>query len=385
VTTIGVLGGSWRATVEPDGTITPCAAGSRPLRWHVAADDRWHTPATSSTRRQRAIDGVPVIETRIRIPSGDAVHRVYAVADHGGMTVIEVENDSPLPIAVAFDGPPLSSPRPPTVVPIDGIELPSDTVVFPIGHRATVTVALAHAPSRARALSRVPAADQVVRGWTVACERAGRLLLPDVSLTEAVTAARCDLLLGGPDDLEQDPVGHVIGVAELARLGVDPGPGLPELAEAVHAVARSEPSWERDVALDSAERVLSATGERRALRDLARIRSGAPTRPHRPDAAPVGARVVPWVEQILARGDELLPGGVPPAWAGQSFEGHGLPAGSATTVSFAVRWHGDRPAVLWETAGRALTLRSPVAAPGWSSDAVQGETLWPPHRTTAGV
>ncbi len=41
-----------------------------------------------------------MVETKLRVPGGDAVHRVWAVADHGGLTVIEVENDSPMPIAV---------------------------------------------------------------------------------------------------------------------------------------------------------------------------------------------------------------------------------------------------------------------------------------------
>ena len=35
-------------------------------------------------------------------PGGDAVQRVYSVADAGGLTIIEMTNDSPLPIAVAF-------------------------------------------------------------------------------------------------------------------------------------------------------------------------------------------------------------------------------------------------------------------------------------------
>ena len=99
--TIGVLGAHWRAEVAADGTIVP--EDGVALRWYVAADDRWHTPSTSSTLRQRRVDGMPAIETRVRIPGGDAVHRVYAVADAGGFTVVQIENDSPLPIAVALE------------------------------------------------------------------------------------------------------------------------------------------------------------------------------------------------------------------------------------------------------------------------------------------
>ena len=73
----------------------------------MAADDRWYRPAGEATIRQTTVDGTPVVETRMRIPKGDAVQRVYAVPDHGGLTIIEIENDSPLPIAVAFTGTPV--------------------------------------------------------------------------------------------------------------------------------------------------------------------------------------------------------------------------------------------------------------------------------------
>src|SRR4051794_35185768 len=128
---IGVLGGRWRATVTPWGAIEAWDALPA-LDWYVAADDRWHRPADEPSVRQTRIDGTPVIETRLRIPNGDAVQRIYAVADHGGLTVVEVTNDSPLPIAVAFAGATVRSLRPPARMPIEGIELPSGTPVFPV-------------------------------------------------------------------------------------------------------------------------------------------------------------------------------------------------------------------------------------------------------------
>jgi hypothetical protein len=51
----------------------------------------------------------------------------------------------------------------------------------------------------------------------------------------------------------------------------------------------------------------------------------------------------------------------------------------AGLVSFAVRWHGERPAVLWD-APEGVTLRAPVLDPGWSVAGGRGETLlraWP--------
>ena len=129
--------------MTPYGAITPLDSDVPTLDWHIAADDRWHSPADEATVRQRRVDGTAVVETRVRIPGGDAVQRVYSVADHGGLTVIEIENESSLPIAIAFSHGNLLSRRPPTA-PIEGISLPQDSVAFPIGHHATLTVAISH-------------------------------------------------------------------------------------------------------------------------------------------------------------------------------------------------------------------------------------------------
>ena len=383
MTTVGVVGATWRATVTADGSIDVWDSPDV-LRWHVAADDRWHTPSSSSTLRQRRVDGVPVVETRMRIPSGDAVQRIYAVADHGGMTIVEIENDSPLPIAVAIEGPAVCSARPPTAVPIEGIELPPGTAVFPVGHRATVTIALPHSQVAPFPLPTTPPADQVVRGWLAAMERAGRLVLPDVALTESVTSARSELLLQGPGAFEDDPIAFLIAASELVRLGNAADQYVVEVAGAVAALARRERTWDLVAALDGARRVLVAADESRAVRDLDRVRARVTPTPL-PAAAPNGVCVVPWVERRLVMDGALLPQGIPDAWTGQQFEVHGVPAGPATNVSYALRWHGERPAVLWETTGDPMALTSPVAAPGWTSVLAQGEALWPRHQEAARV
>ena len=75
---------------------------SPPLGWYVAADDRWHDPRSDPASATSASPGTAVFETRMRIPGGDAVQRVWSVADRGGYTLLSVDNDSPSPIAVAF-------------------------------------------------------------------------------------------------------------------------------------------------------------------------------------------------------------------------------------------------------------------------------------------
>ena len=141
--TVGVLGGSWRVGSRRGAAVVP-ADGSATLDWWIAAEDRWHTPASEPTVRQRAVEGVPVVETAVRVPGGDVVQTVYAVADGGGFTVIELENRSPAGVAVALSRRDLVTSRPPATVPVEGVDAPADALVVPIGHHASARVALAH-------------------------------------------------------------------------------------------------------------------------------------------------------------------------------------------------------------------------------------------------
>jgi hypothetical protein len=130
------------------------------------------------------------------------------------------------------------------------------------------------------------------------------------------------------------------------------------------------------MALVAADRVLAAADEWRARRDLRRIVEARECSP-RPATAPDGVALVPWVETQLVRDGLLLPDGLPSGWLGASVEAYGVPTGPTSTVSFALRWHGARPAVLWEQGGQSVELTAPVVAPGWSTGEVAGEALWP--------
>jgi hypothetical protein len=65
---------------------------------------------------------------------------------------------------------------------------------------------------------------------------------------------------------------------------------------------------------------------------------------------------------------------------GAALEAHHVPVGPSSSVSFAVRWHGERPAVLWEVTGDPVALTAPAVAPGWHTADVRGEALWPAPR-----
>jgi hypothetical protein len=78
----------------------------------------------------------------------------------------------------------------------------------------------------------------------------------------------------------------------------------------------------------------------------------------------------------------------PEAWLGQGLEVHGVPTAHGA-LSYAVRWHGERPALLWELEPHgampdgspnrpsrpAPRLTAPGLDPSWSSEARAGEAL----------
>ena len=258
--------------------------------------------------RQVRVGGAPVFETRLRIPGGDAVQRVWSVADGGGRTIIEVTNDSPLPIACALSRRDLLTARPPADVPIEGIDLPATTIVLPIGHRAAVTVALDHHGGGAGSLPAGSApAEATARGWVAFAERASRFT---GSHAEVLVAARAEVALSGAPDPADDPVGHLLAVCELTRLGELGDDALDDVAVAVHAIARRD-GWDIDAALDAAAMVLVRGGERRAGSDLARIVAGRRPAPPPEPAEVDGVRVVAALERRLVRGGELFPDGIP--------------------------------------------------------------------------
>lgn len=392
--TIGVLGGEWRAEVTPWGAIRGWPdpvwrTEPATLDWWVAADDRWHDPALEASVRQIRIDGTPVVETRVRIPNGDVVQRIFAVADGGGHTVIEVANDSPLPIAVAFHGTALLSARPPTDMPLAGINVPAGTVAFPVGHRSSITVAISHAEPRAGSLpATLSSAVSVANGWTTLLDRASRLTVPDPAAVTAVKVARTGLLLGGPALAVDDPVEFLLGVGELVRMGNGAEAWMPELAQAIGDLVDHRDDELLIAALDAAERVCLAANEPRAMRDLGKARLRLLAMPPgtaqrattvSDDLSGFGSlgREIIAAEEAVARGSNLFPKGFPGSWFGQNFEVFDVPTGANSAVSLALRWHGPRPAVLWECSGAPVQLHAALLAPEWSTTELFGEALWP--------
>lgn len=388
--TTGVLGQRWRASISPWGAVEPWPSareGDAPtvVDWHIAADDRWHSPRHEAAVRQQRIDGTAVVETRVRVPDGDVVHTVYSVPEHGGLTIIEVRNESPRAVAVAFTSGDLLTVRPPSA-PIEGIDLPAGSIAFPVGHRASLVVALAHPARRGQLPEHLATPLGVARGWSTVVDRAGRFVLPDPDVAVRVAATRCELALNGPVAPDDDPIGFLLGAGQLVRMGERADDWVPDVAATAEfvmrdAARRGAPDWTVAAALDAAASVLATAGEGRALRDLrTSVAALAPAAPLPPAAPADDVRGVSWHERRVVCGPSLMPLGIPRDWWGASFEAYSMPTGPGSSVSFAVRWHGERPAVLWEQHGEPVELTSPIAAPGWRSAEPKGETLWPEPR-----
>lgn len=377
--TTGVTGQLWRASITGWGAIEPWDDVPA-LDWFVAADDRWHVVAEETSVRQRRIEGTAVTETRVRVPSGDVVQRIYSVADAGGLTIVEFENESPMAVAVAFDRRDVLTERPIVDMPIEGIDLPDGAFVVPLGHQASTRIAVVHGEQRSGPIpAGVATLPQVVRGWLSLTERASRFVLPDGErgslLAEAITAERCEVALGAIPRADDDPAGFALALGELVRMGERPDHWMPELVDAVEALG-PDAGWDAEVALAAAGHVLSAAGEGRARRDLDRI-TGRRAPASAPDDPPAGLRSIAWLESRLVRDGALLPSGMPGDWLGQSVDVYGIPTVPGSAVSFAIRWHGERPAMLWEQTGAPVELSAPVVAPEWRSSDMKGETLWP--------
>ncbi|MFZ9246485.1 MAG: hypothetical protein ACO3DA_05850 [Ilumatobacteraceae bacterium] len=414
---VGVRGGAWLGGVNAWGDVF--VDGKERLRWFVAADDRWYRPSRETTVRQREISGVPVIETRIKVPGGDAVQRVYGVADFGGAIVVEVFNDSSLPFAVAFDRGDIAAMREPSPTGVQGIDLPVGSVVFPVGHHATMRVAILigdlernlERKISAQELESLPSFEQVERGWLAALRVASRVDVPEASWESILTTQRCKLLLtagggttgNGESGSDDDFVDLILDRAERVKLGDKADQWVDEVAAATESVIRRcaknrNAKWFDERAIVLASMVLNRAGEKRGQKDVAQAWSrvvsdavglgdfglvlGVDAEVGRDQLANFsGVRQIAWVEsQLVAqRHDgviEICPRGIDAAWLGANFECHRLVASAEHLISFAVRWHGEKPALLWEIDGPAGARVAASAVDGtFSSVEMRGETL----------
>lgn len=392
MTFVGVRGGKRWAEVDGSGVVRVFDGGA-PLDWHVADEERWHSPSsTGGGVRQRAIDGMPVVESKLRVRGGDVVQRVYAVADHGGLVVVEFENDSHSSVAVALTRGDVITQRPPSRQTVPGIDLPTGSIALPLAHGTALRVALPLGDTPAGVdLDALASPTQVSRGWLQVVETASRVVCADeplASLIADVNSARCELLIAGIDDPATGPLEALVAGLELVRLGENPYIWIDELvplAERCFADADRHPRFMLAHAAAGLQSMLARAGETRAVRDAARawqraIRRNTPSSGSGWSAAPPGHRIASFEAQLLSLDADnvgvLMPFGFPDAWRGVNFEAHGLAGPMGARIGFAVRWHGENAAVLWESSSADVRLASGVDA-AWSNEGKSaGDSLW---------
>lgn len=384
------LHGAGSAVVDPFGVVFPDGWRGSSCGWWLAASDKWHDPRTSPSVRQQRVNGTPVVQTKVAVPGGDVVQRVFVVADQGGRLVMHVSNESPEPVVVAVPTRGMSSTAAAGATRPQGIETPDDVRAFPLSHRASITFAWPLVTSRWRKAASIdagllPSHDQVARGWVLTSERASRVV-PEGA---ALVTARGDVSLMTPDEiddlLDRDPAVGTLTIAERIRMGDNPQEWTSQIADAARRIAKQpqRSPWSSR-ALMMAARTLVAADESLAADDVVGLwqrveldgRSlvgDVASRAAVERAAGIEQR---FVRAITRASAAVLPMGIPDAWRGANVEAHGVVATPDHRVSLALRWHGENVALLWEVDGPpGLHLSAPSVDGSFSTVAPQGEAL----------
>jgi hypothetical protein len=390
---IGVLGAGRGATVGAHGQVLPERFGWE-LDWWIGADDRWHVAADEVAVRQTRLDAMPVVQTSMRVPGGDAVHRAYGAPAPGAaaVAVVDVADESPAPFVVALvvngasavdlDGATvwidgraaLRTTRPPSRWAMAADGRVRDLVtsggatdapfaarrdrgaglvaafLFPVAHRTALRAAVALGADGLGSVdvTKLPTAPAVARGWLAQLDRGMQVELPDPSQQLAVDTARAALLLDGQAWRADPGV-----VAALEDWGFD--------SEAAEAWSRLTGRERRKLATRPSSR-----GSWEAVRALTErsVTEGA------------GVELLAALRRVLVRehdGGVVLLEDWPPEWRGLAIDVRDAPTRRGP-VSFSVRWHGERAALLWD-APAGLELTVPGLDPMWSTTTAKGEVL----------
>lgn len=101
---IGTIGSVRRAQVRGGGVIVLHAdtPDEVQVEWWLGGDDRWYRPEREITTRQHLVRNSPIVQTSVRVPTGDAIATCFAaVQGPRELVVMDLENRSKLPFAIA--------------------------------------------------------------------------------------------------------------------------------------------------------------------------------------------------------------------------------------------------------------------------------------------
>jgi hypothetical protein len=386
VTVFGTLADGVVGSADSSGLLRLDTAGIE-IEWWVGADDGWKIPARDGVDTER-LGCAPALGAHVRVPGGELVMRAYAVATSGPpLVVADAENASPAAAVVAWivraapgyrigrvaiegstlliderarielprvpthwavaaravgvrdavvDGRASSGRFEPVVTRRGDLEI---ALLFPVAHRTRTRIAASTAsagPTASVAVAGLPALADVERGWVAALERGMQVELPDAALQASVDAARATVLLG-------------------VRRGGD------------RVVRQSAAAWGL---ADVRSRRAPADDIDDPWRQVKATLTGATATPR---------RAAEWLQAVRAlvvavRADRVavLPD-FPVEWLGQSVAVNDFPTRRGP-VSFALRWHGTRPALLWEVP-EGLRVHAPILDPAWEAIGSAGEAL----------
>ena len=287
-------------------------------------------------------------------------------------------------------------------------------LIVPLPHRTAARFAVPAGDLIDNPSAVLPSAERVAAGWINRLEGAAAVDLPDgidarrflvdLVLADSSAAAVVELARWG----FAEEAAHRLFTGLMGTGSSDTGVNCLQAAAMLWTLTRT-PALFAGFGTDALEHLVRAGGEdadaRQAVGDLADLfealgdhTAAHDARDHSgvafPGKAAAGAALAdeggPAAElrkiaELLVRpsadGLDLL-GGVPDAWLGQPIEVHGL-ATPRGRLSLAIRWHAERPALLWELEPHPsqvlgvgpVVLRVPSLDRAFSTTEPSGEAL----------
>jgi hypothetical protein len=391
VSVLGTLSDGVVGSGRRRGLVRVATAGIE-VDWWIGADDGWLNPSAGDVHTTRS-GLAPAIDARVRVPGGETVLRAYAVAGSTApVVVVELENASAGAVVVAWvvraapgykigrvaiEGSTLlidqrarvNLPGPPSRWAVNersvgvhdavvggkasgGRFEPISTrrgdlevaVLFPVAHRTRTRIAATTQDADRRnpvSVARLPTLAAIERGWVAALEHGTQVELPDEDLQATVDAARATVLLG-------------------ATVG----------QRRTRIVTRVSSTWGLTPPDRHPSRVLTRRREDSPWPDLHATTATSGSSPRH------AAEWLATLQQALIRVEhgrvDVLPN-FPAEWMGRPVALHNL-ASRHGPLSFALRWHGPRPALLWEVPPD-LRVRASSLDPSWEGHGTAGEAL----------
>jgi hypothetical protein len=228
---------------------------------------------------------------------------------------------------------------------------------------------------RRRARRRGPSLSTDDVMWSVRGLEAAATMLDGIAQPEVATDARAFA-----DTLSRERPSESIAAEVSGVAVVDPGGRAGLSPFHTLGLARAELAAGDPVSLERFAWVLSVASATGTWPEVVHPRTGGGSAGDGHHGA-TGAEVLRFVRELLVRETDsglALCRVLPPDWLGQGFEVHDAPTAFGR-LSYAVRWHGARPALLWDLdvhpGTGPVVLTAPGLDPTWQASESKGEAL----------